>query len=440
MTASLPHRVLAYYGDDFTGSTDTMEVVAMAGLDPVLFVGIPDERALAAFPDARVIGIAGISRSQDPAWMDANLPAAFEALKSTGAPFVHYKVCSTFDSAPQVGNIGRAAEIGIAAFGNRPVPVLVGAPALKRYLAFGNLFAGIKDTTYRIDRHPVMSRHPVTPMDEADLRLHLARQSALRTGLVDLARLGLLDPGGPWLEAVGQDADLLLIDTVDAATLEKAGLLAWSLRAETPAFAVGSSGFEYALVAAWRTLGLLPAAAEAPAIAPVERMFVVSGSCSPVTAGQIEHALAHGFAGIRIDPPDLVGSDAAAEALTQEALDTLAQGRDVVAYTALGPDGALPAAEASAFNDRLGAALGRVLRAVLERSGLKRAVVAGGDTSSHAVSQLGLQALRFAGPLAPGVPLCRTFGANALSGLQLALKGGQLGQDDFFTRAKTGGT
>jgi uncharacterized protein YgbK (DUF1537 family) len=93
--------------------------------------------------------------------------------------------------------------------------------------------------------------------------------------------------------------------------------------------------------------------------------------------------------------------------------------------------------ETMAFNDRLGAVLGDLLRTVLMRSGLRRAVVAGGDTSSHATQQLGLQALTFAAPLAPGSPLCRAHSEVAeLDGIEVALKGGQMGQEDFFLRAK----
>ena len=112
--------------------------------------------------------------------MDGRAPAAhFAWLKGLDARFCHYKVCSTFDSSPDVGNIGRAIEIGRRVFGQRVTPLVVGAPQLKRYTAFGHLFAGYQGQTYRIDRHPVMSRHPVTPMDEADLRIHLSRQTDL---------------------------------------------------------------------------------------------------------------------------------------------------------------------------------------------------------------------------------------------------------------------
>jgi uncharacterized protein YgbK (DUF1537 family) len=434
--AALPHRLLAFYGDDFTGSTDTMEVLAMAGLAPVLFLDRPDAEAFARFPEARAIGIAGISRSQPPEWMDAELPALFTALRDTGAPIIHYKLCSTFDSAPDVGNIGRAAEIGASIFGNRPMPLLVGAPALRRYVAFGTLFAGYGPETFRIDRHPVMRRHPVTPMDEADLRLHLARQTTLSVGLLDLPHLANA-------EAVASESDLLLFDTVDEASLRQAGTLLWRLTDTAPIFALGSSGLEYALVAAWRAAGLLPEWPSPAGPTPVDRLLAISGSCSPLTERQIHHAIAHGFADLRLDARRLVEDSAAEEAAVQSALDALAEGRDALLYTAAGPQDpaqvALSGAEGRAFNDRLGAALGRILREILTRSGLRRAVVAGGDTSSHAMRQLSLQALTFAASLVPGCPLCLTHAAEpALAGLEIALKGGQMGGEDFFTVLRGG--
>ena len=91
-----PGLLLAYYGDDFTGSTDAMEAMTAAGVPTVLFLDVPAPDALARFPDARCVGIAGSSRGRSPAWMDAELPRAFAALARLGAPILHYKVCSTF--------------------------------------------------------------------------------------------------------------------------------------------------------------------------------------------------------------------------------------------------------------------------------------------------------------------------------------------------------
>src|ERR1043165_5044279 len=132
---------LAYYGDDFTGSTDVLDVLVRAGIPTVLLLTEPTADLLDRFPDARAVGVAGMSRSKSPEWMDQAMPPLFGKLRDLGAPFVHYKVCSTFDSSATVGSIGRAIDCAAAVFQNRCVPLVVGAPALKRYTTFGNLFA-----------------------------------------------------------------------------------------------------------------------------------------------------------------------------------------------------------------------------------------------------------------------------------------------------------
>ena len=121
--------------------------------------------------------------------MSAHLPAIFTRLSELRAGICHYKVCSTFDSSPAVGSIGRALEIGQDVFRTSWVPVVVAAPHLARYVLFGNLFAAGGGAIHRIDRHPTMRRHPVTPMDEGDLRLHLAQQTSRKIELLDVIAL-----------------------------------------------------------------------------------------------------------------------------------------------------------------------------------------------------------------------------------------------------------
>jgi len=434
----LSDRLLTFYGDDFTGSTDALEVLASAGISTVLFLTTPDDTHLARFPEARVVGVAGISRSQDPAWMDANLPPVFERLKAIGAPLCHYKVCSTFDSAPHVGSIGRAGELGQAVFGAKPIPVVVGAPALGRFVLFGNLFATAAGVTYRIDRHPVMSRHPTTPMHEADLRLHLAAQTKLRSVLVDHTALDAT-PGA----IAEMDAELVVFDTVDAATQTVVGRLLWESAAHEPGFVIGSSGVEFALVRYWRDLGLVPASADVELPEPVDRIVVLSGSCSPTNETQIRRGLTDGFADLRLDPVALVESEAAMEAATARAVALLAEGKSPILYTALGPDDRATFSPEGmtdiTFNTRLGERLGMVFRDILRRSGIRRAVVAGGDTSGHVTNQLGLFALTYSAALVRGCPLCRAHADQpAFDGIELALKGGQMGGEGFFSQVREG--
>src|SRR6202789_2522137 len=216
-----------FYGDDFTGSTDVLEQLASNGVPTVLYLTPPTPAHLAAFPDAKAIGIAGDSRSRSPEWMSTHLPAVFTTLKNFDAPIAHYKVCSTFDSSPSHGSIGRAIELGREVFNPRFVPIVVGAPHLRRYLAFGNLFVAAPDgSIQRIDRHP-MSRHPVTPMREADLRVHLRAQTATSIGLVDLSAL----QSGTAAEAVAIQLEAgnkaIFFDTIDTETQVAVGDLLW---------------------------------------------------------------------------------------------------------------------------------------------------------------------------------------------------------------------
>ncbi len=233
--------LMTWYGDDLTGSTDVMEALALSGIEAVLFLDIPDPDQRARFPGVRALGIAGTSRSETPEWMDENLPPAFAALAAEGAEICHYKVCSTFDSAPHAGSIGRALELGRKAFGDRPVPILVGAPQLKRYTAFATLFAAYRGEVFRIDRHPVMSRHPVTPMHEADLIRHLAGQTTLSIALVDPIALTGNDPDSAIDTAIAEAPGGLFIDVMDLRGQAAAGIQLRRLARAGCRFVVGSS-------------------------------------------------------------------------------------------------------------------------------------------------------------------------------------------------------
>ena len=420
-------RLFCYYGDDFTGSTDALEALAANGVPTALFVEPPTSLDLAAFPDAQAIGIAGESRSRTPQWMSEHLPPIFRSLRGYGAPICQYKVCSTFDSSPQYGSIGRALEIGKTVFESPYVPIVVAAPHLERYVLFGNLFARGGPAVHRIDRHPTMSRHPVTPMDEADLRLHLARQTESHISLLDFRAL-LGGRAGEELDLLLGHSDAILFDGFNGTTLAETGRLICA-HPPLPSFTIGSSGLTHSLIHYWHKAGVVKAGRHSPAPATVDRLLVVSGSCSPVTETQIRYAMANGFAGIRIDP------SGNRERATHAALSVLCEGKSAVLYTALGPADHTP----GAGGESLGRLLGELLREVLERSGVRRAIIAGGDTSTHAVRALGIFALTFAGLTVPGAPLCRTHSRiPAADGLELVLKGGQIGPDDYFERVRRG--
>lgn len=444
--------LLAYYGDDFTGSTDALEALVTAGVPTVLFLQTPTPALLARFPGVRAVGLAGQARGKSPAWMREHLAPALQSLAALGAPILHYKVCSTFDSSPAIGAIGCAIELGLPLMPGRWSPMLVGAPRLGRYTAFGHLFAVANGVGHRLDRHPTMARHPVTPMGESDLRLHLGQQTTLRRELVDFTQLkaGNGTARLAAIQAAADDTPVVLVDVLDDETLRAAGALVWQQRG-AGLFTASSSGLQYALAAHWRATGVIDTPADLPATGAVAQIAAVSGSCSPGTAAQIAWAAAHGFATLRLDVPRLL-ADAGAEVgrVVDLAAAALAEGRSPLVYTAAGPDdpavtGFDAAAAATGLSrsdaaERTGQALAAVLCGLLDRvPTLKRVAVAGGDSSGAVTAALDVQALTLQARLVPGAPLCRAWSDRpARDGLEIVLKGGQMGGADFFGLVRDG--
>ena len=281
--------LMAFIGDDFTGSTDAMESLARHGIRTVLFTDFPMAAQLKRYPGIQAFGVAGMTRSLPTDQIARQIRPAFAAMRDTGAPIVHYKTCSTFDSSPTIGSVGRVIEIGMEEFASRFAPVIVGAPALGRYCAFGNLFArcGGDPEIFRLDRHPSMSRHPVTPMDEADLRLHLAKQTDLPISLLDVLRLELpVAEIDRHLESlIGDGGKIVLVDVLYERHLSAIGsLLARRAATNHPLFVVGSSGVESALCAHWVETGNVRGTAKFPRPGHAGPIIAVCGSCSPVTS------------------------------------------------------------------------------------------------------------------------------------------------------------
>ena len=449
--AELGKPLVAWLGDDFTGSAAVMEVLAFAGLPAVLFTDIPDPALAARFAGAAGIGIATTARSHGPDWMAAHLPGPLRWLHALGAPLLHYKICSTFDSAPHVGSIGRAVEVALSIRPAAAVPMLTAAPAMRRYQAFGHLFAGTAEGVFRLDRHPVMAHHPVTPMAEADLLRHLAGQTDLTSALIDLEALAG-DADARLEAALAAGARILSLDSVDAQSEAAAGRLIWQNR-HRMGLVVGSQGIEYALVRHWQETGIIAPPPPAPRAGAVAQIAAVSGSVSPVTARQLDWAGANGFALIPFDaaavcsdPATLAAEEARVTAL---AVQAAARGQSPLVHSAAGHDDPAVArfraalsfsnVPTEAANRAIGEALGRILDRVLRQTGLRRAVISGGDTSGHGMRQLGLQALVARAPTIPGAALCAAHGTGPHDGLEIALKGGQMGTEDYFGWIRAGG-
>jgi 3-oxoisoapionate kinase len=445
--------LLAFYGDDFTGSTDAMEALARSGYRTVLFLEAPTPEMLGRFEGIRCIGVAGTSRAKSPSDMTKEIRPIMESLSRLEAPVVHYKTCSTFDSAPEVGSIGEAIRTSREFFPDQnTIPLLVGAPALGRYTLFGQHYARMNGEVYRLDRHPVMSRHPVTPMHEADLRVHLGRQLDEEIGLMNILELDG-EPehvGELYRQKLEEKPSVLLFDVLDDSKLALSGKLIWEAAEDGERFVVGSSGVEYALTAFWEQAGIAPtgeAGQRSFPVAPAERILAVSGSASPVSQRQIEIAIEQGFHGIRISPASLAEGEHLPQEMLDQTVRLLNEGKSVVLYTALGPEDAAIAETRKRISDKgiagsqagehIGRQLGRWTKRIMEEADLRRVVIAGGDTSGFVTSEMGIYGLEMLMSISPGAPLCRVYAQDGrMDGIELALKGGQFGSPDYFAKVR----
>ncbi|WP_191567219.1 four-carbon acid sugar kinase family protein [Metabacillus idriensis] len=448
--------LLAFYGDDFTGSTDAMEALSQKGYRTVLFLEAPTQDMLQRFENLRCIGVAGTSRAKTAPELRKEVRPVIEQLSQIGAPVVHYKTCSTFDSSPEIGSIGEAIRVSLDFFPKQDtVPLLVGAPALGRYTVFGQHFARMDDLVYRLDRHPIMARHPVTPMGEADLRLHLKKQFNTEMALINIIELeGETDlVTERFRKKLEEKPTVLLFDVLDEERLLMSGRLIWEAASKNRAFVVGSSGIEYALTAFWEKEGISQSVTVQSdyEVFPAKQILAVSGSASYVSQRQIETAIEQGFHGIRIPIDSLLETKSQPEELLNEAIHLLNKGESVVLYTALGTEDAAIASTRELFASKgidnsqtgeyIGRQLGRWTNYIIRQASLRRVVIAGGDTSGFVTSEMGIFGLEMLLPISPGAPLCKVYSADSeMDGIELALKGGQFGSPDYFVRVRDAAT
>jgi 3-oxoisoapionate kinase len=421
--------LLAFYGDDFTGSTDALEAIAGTGAKTVLFTETPTTEQLDAFDDLDVFGVAGKTRALSPAAMEEILIPAFEQMKSTGAKHVYYKTCSTFDSSPAIGSIGKAIDCGASVFKNKIVPILGGMPSLGRYCLFGNLYArmgiGSAGKIYRLDRHPSMSKHPVTPADESDLRIHIGKQTTKKIGLIDIVQLD--KPISEWNEVVDESDEAVLIDVLYDAQLEKIGeWLDAKCNEMTSLFSVGTSGIGKALGTYWNNKRILNSDVVWKKPGYATPLLVISGSCSPVTTEQIAWAKANGFEEVELNAVQVCNDSKVSEQVMRDLNESLRQQKNVIVHTGA-------KASENLSSEKLGTALGCAAKQAVKTTGIKRVVLSGGDTSSYAARAMEIDAVEMIAPLVIGAPLCKAYSKNkAIQGLEVNFKGGQVGDERYF--------
>jgi 3-dehydrotetronate 4-kinase len=414
---------LGVVADDFTGATDVANNLVRAGLRVVQTIGVPA-------PDAEPVGgvdalvVALKSRTAPVDEAVAQSLAAGRWLRGQGARQLYFKVCSTFDSTPR-GNIGPVTEALMALTGAAFVPVTPAFPENGRTVFKGHLFVGdllLSDSPMR--------QHPLTPMTDANLLRVLQPQLAHeRVGLIEHV---VVTQGA---EAIAQRAQALagagqriaIVDAVDDAALHHlaAACAEWPL-------VVAGSGLALGLPRRW---GFVPRAEAAALPPPQGHAAIVSGSCSAASNAQVADFIAAGGAAYAVDALRVAaGHDVAAEAIAWAAPRL---GRaPVLIYATAAPE-VVRAVQQRLGAEHAGALIERTLAAVaagLVRQGVRRLVVAGGETSGACVQALGVRQLRIGPQIDPGVPWCHAA-HTAHGALHLALKSGNFGGVDFFRRA-----
>lgn len=415
--------VLGAIADDFTGATDLANNLVRAGMRTIQVIGVPGKDFNPGDADAVVVALK--SRSCPVAEAVADSKAALTWLRGACARQLFFKYCSTFDSTDQ-GNIGPVSDALLESIGDDFAVMCPSFPTNKRTVYQGYLFAGD-----RLLNESGMENHPLNPMKDANLVRVLSRQTAGKVGLLDFATLqkGADAARDRIAELRADGCRYVICDTLEDSQLEviAAAVVEHGL-------VTGGSGIAQALPAEYRRLGWLKPVADAGQLSSFSGpALIVSGSCSTATLGQIAHFTATHEA-FAIDPLTLAeGIDQAAEAIAwsrQRLGDT-----PVLVYASAPPERVREAQE------RLGVehagqlveqALARVARELVS-DGVRRLVVAGGETSGAVVSALGVTSLRIGHQIDPGVPWAETrVNGNSIA---LALKSGNFGGENFFSRA-----
>ncbi len=416
-----PAPRLGCIADDFTGATDLASQLVSAGMRVVQTIGTPDA-PLDADCDAVVVSLK--SRTIPPQEAVRLSVEALDWLRSQGCERFFFKYCSTFDSTPD-GNIGPVADALMDALGEDFTLAVPSLPANKRTVYNGYLFAG--DVLLN---ESGMQDHPLTPMRDAFLPRVLQPQTRRRVGLVSHHALA---GGGEGVRAriaelKGEGVGIAVCDTLDHDDLVSIAEGSADLKLLT-----GGSGLGLTIPATFA--GFAPRGDAARLDTVGGHALVVAGSCSRATLAQIEHAKAH-MPSRAVDIEALFsGFEAEIEALVAFAAPHLGQA-PVLIHASLPPE-RLREVQTRFGTARSGERVERALSTVAERlvadHGVRRILVAGGETSGAVVGALGVSGLRIGPSIDPGVPWTQSVGTT--HPLALALKSGNFGGPDIMTRA-----
>lgn len=415
---------LGCVADDYTGASDLANTLTKAGLRTIQTIGVPE--AGRALPEADAVVVALKSRSIPADQAVARSREAERWLRARGAAHVMFKVCSTFDST-DAGNIGPVMDALRADAGETVALVTPAFPETGRSVYQGNLFVG----SVPLNESPLKD-HPLNPMRDANLVRVLGRQSRSPVGLIDTATVARgAEAVAARLDALAQEGNgAAIADAIFDSDLEVLGRAIVGRK-----FSVGASGLGLGLARALAADGRGTKDAAGAAVGePVGGASAcLAGSCSQATLQQVAAAEAI-MPVLRLDPARLLaGDDVVAEALAF-AEERLSSGPVLIATSA--PPEAVRALQAAHGVDAAGHAIEAALAAIAEglvARGVRRLVVAGGETSGAVVDRLGLTAFLLGPEIAAGVPVLRTAGRP--EPMLLALKSGNFGGADFFGRA-----
>jgi uncharacterized protein YgbK (DUF1537 family) len=414
--------LLGAIADDFTGATDLANTLVRQGMRTVQLFGVP-ARGLPV-PDVDAVVVALKSRTIPAGEAIAQSLAALNWLRRAGGRQFFFKYCSTFDSTP-AGNIGPVADALLAALEADFTIFCPAFPENGRTVCHGYLFVGAV-----LLSESGMKDHPLTPMTDANLARVLAAQTPKRVGLV---RYDEVAKGAPAIAEAfarlrSQGVSHAIVDALSDADLMAIGAASAGL-----ALVTGGSGVALGLPENFRRRGLLSAAGSADALPPIDGLAaVLAGSCSQATLGQVaEMAKTHPL--LRLDALRLAEDGHAIGQALEWARARLGNGPVLIASSAEPP--VLKEVHARLGRERAGAvveaAMAKLAKGLVE-AGVRRLVVAGGETAGAVVQQLGLSGIRIGPQIDPGVPWTVSLGEPALA---LALKSGNFGAPDFFLKA-----
>ena len=414
--------LLGCIADDFTGATDLANTLVRGGMRTVQLLGVPDDSQSIA--DAQAVVVALKSRTSPPKDAVEQSLAALRWLRGAGARQIFFKYCSTFDSTDQ-GNIGPVADALLEALGDAMSVACPAFPENGRTVYQGHLFVG----NQLLSDSP-MRNHPLTPMRDANLLKVLGRQTSGSVGLIPYAavRLGVQSIHSVLQRLRFEGFRYAILDAVENQHLLDLGAACADLPLLT-----GGSGLALGLPDNFRRAGLLvasDAAAELPEVGGYAA--VMAGSCSVATLEQIA-SMRKSHPAYFLDPYKLANSDAEIAAAVEWAVPLLRDG-PVLIYCSAAAD-QVGKIQHDLGRERAGALLESALAQVarqLVAAGVRKLVVAGGETAGAVVGALGVRALRIGSQIDPGVPWTVAMGTPPVA---LALKSGNFGAPDFFLKA-----